>query len=604
MVQITIPENYGAAIAVALGAIPVLGFVHGAITTSLRRAAKVPYPHCYATVEQCKENAKAEQFNCAQRAHSNFLENASQTMLFTLVAGLKYPQLAAGISAAWVLLRSLFLYGYVYSGKPQGKGRMLGGTFWFAQAALWGLSLLFVYFLILFPLLFPLKRRSLPPPSPLLARYCRPYSRMHRELRLPPKDAFTHRGRDLQRARAVSAFFPTSALIPFTVRDLISSTLDVRLRCVKTSYTKIRPAASLRKRNAVRQPGNLGRLLTFWRLLALILFHSVEDLLNLSKEKFDPLCLCKSHDVLFTRLSLAIVSPDLRSTTPPLDIYSPANPAIMSSKSQLTYAVRAESHPNPLARRLFQVAEAKKSNVTVSADVTTTKELLDLADRLGPYIAVIKTHIDILSDFSEETITGLKALATKHNFLIFEDRKFIDIGNTVQKQYHNGTLRISEWSHIINCSVLPGEGIVEALAQTAQSPDFPYGSDRGLLILAEMTSKGSLATGAYTSASVDYARKYHSFVLGFVSTRALGEVESSVAPAEGEDFVVFTTGVNLSSKGDKLGQQYQTPQSAIGRGADFIIAGRGIYAAPDPVEAAKQYQQQGWEAYLARVGGQ
>nr|P09463.1 RecName: Full=Orotidine 5'-phosphate decarboxylase; AltName: Full=OMP decarboxylase; Short=OMPDCase; Short=OMPdecase; AltName: Full=Uridine 5'-monophosphate synthase; Short=UMP synthase [Penicillium chrysogenum]CAA30835.1 pyrG polypeptide [Penicillium chrysogenum] len=278
----------------------------------------------------------------------------------------------------------------------------------------------------------------------------------------------------------------------------------------------------------------------------------------------------------------------------------------MSSKSQLTYTARAQSHPNPLARKLFQVAEEKKSNVTVSADVTTTKELLDLADPstgLGPYIAVIKTHIDILSDFSQETIDGLNALAQKHNFLIFEDRKFIDIGNTVQKQYHNGTLRISEWAHIINCSILPGEGIVEALAQTAQATDFPYGSERGLLILAEMTSKGSLATGAYTSASVDIARKYPSFVLGFVSTRSLGEVESTEAPAS-EDFVVFTTGVNLSSKGDKLGQQYQTPQSAVGRGADFIISGRGIYAAADPVEAAKQYQQQGWEAYLARVGAQ
>ncbi|KAJ5232990.1 Orotidine 5'-phosphate decarboxylase [Penicillium chermesinum] len=275
----------------------------------------------------------------------------------------------------------------------------------------------------------------------------------------------------------------------------------------------------------------------------------------------------------------------------------------MSSKSQLTYSARATTHPNLLARKLFQVAEAKKSNVTVSADVTTTKELLDLADRLGPYIAVLKTHIDILSDFGEATTEGLKALAEKHNFLIFEDRKFVDIGNTVQKQYHGGTLRISEWSHIINCSILPGEGIVEALAQTAQAPDFPHGSERGLLILAEMTSKGSLATGAYTSASVDYARKYPSFVLGFVSTRSLNEVESSVKAASDEDFVVFTTGVNLSSKGDKLGQQYQTPQSAIGRGADFIIAGRGIYAAPDPVEAAKQYQQQGWEAYLARIGG-
>lgn len=152
-----------AVIGIALGAIPVLGFIHGSITTSLRRAAKVPYPHCYATVEQCKENvsgrprngkrlvkslpsnlfllqAKAEQFNCAQRSHSNFLENAPQTMLFTLIAGLKYPQLATAIGAAWVVLRSLYLYGYVYSGKPQGKGRMMGGMFWFAQAALWGLS--------------------------------------------------------------------------------------------------------------------------------------------------------------------------------------------------------------------------------------------------------------------------------------------------------------------------------------------------------------------------------------------------------------------------------------------------------------------------------
>jgi orotidine-5'-phosphate decarboxylase len=120
-----------------------------------------------------------------------------------------------------------------------------------------------------------------------------------------------------------------------------------------------------------------------------------------------------------------------------------------------------------------------------------------------------------------------------------------------------------------------------------------------------MTSKGSLATGEYTKASVDYARKYKNFVTGFVATRALGEVQSAdSSPADGEDFVVFTTGVNLSSKGDKLGQQYQTPESAIGRGADFIIAGRGIYAAPDPVDAAKQYQKEGWAAYMARVGSQ
>lgn len=218
---------------------------------------------------------------------------------------------------------------------------------------------------------------------------------------------------------------------------------------------------------------------------------------------------------------------------------------------------------------------------------------------LGPYIAAFKTHIDILSDFSDATLKGLTELATKHNFLIFEDRKFVDIGNTVQKQYHGGALKISEWAHIINCTVLPGEGIVEALAKTASAPDFP--KDRGLLILAEMTSKGSLATGTYTQASVEHARKYKDFVMGFVSTRALTEVETSSTASADEDFVVFTTGINVASKGDALGQQYQTPSSAVERGADFLIAGRGIYAVDDAVAAAQRYQKEGWEAYLARV---
>lgn len=62
-------------------------------------------------------------------------------MLTTLVAGLKYPQLAAGLGTTWLVLRSLYLYGYVYSGKPEGKGRFLGGAFWFAQGALWALTL-------------------------------------------------------------------------------------------------------------------------------------------------------------------------------------------------------------------------------------------------------------------------------------------------------------------------------------------------------------------------------------------------------------------------------------------------------------------------------
>jgi orotidine-5'-phosphate decarboxylase len=230
---------------------------------------------------------------------------------------------------------------------------------------------------------------------------------------------------------------------------------------------------------------------------------------------------------------------------------------------------------------------------------------------LGPYIAVLKTHIDIISDFGQATIDGLTRLSDKHNFLIFEDRKFIDIGNTVQKQYKGGALRIFEWAHIVNASVLAGGGIIQALDEVIATS--PRSLERGILILAEMTSQGSLATGEYTRASVQIAQKYPQSVIGFIATRELSGFTSESmggrasvddgSDSKGckEDFIIFTTGVNMSSKGDKLGQQYQTPTSAMEGGSDFLIAGRGIYASPDPVAAVQAYRDAGWNAYLARI---
>ncbi|KID82656.1 orotidine 5'-monophosphate decarboxylase [Metarhizium guizhouense ARSEF 977] len=133
----------------------------------------------------------------------------------------------------------------------------------------------------------------------------------------------------------------------------------------------------------------------------------------------------------------------------------------MASKSTVPYSTRAASHPHPVAKKLFRIADSKRSNLIISADFSDTDSLLKCADgkhmcacfvmdlltrplraELGPYIAVFKTHVDIIHDFSDKTVSGLKELAAKHDFLIFEDRKFVDIGTTVQKQYHGGALRI------------------------------------------------------------------------------------------------------------------------------------------------------------------
>lgn len=253
----------------------------------------------------------------------------------------------------------------------------------------------------------------------------------------------------------------------------------------------------------------------------------------------------------------------------------------------LTYAERAQVALHPLARHLFLLMEKKKTNLGLAADVTRQDQLLQMAQDLGPYICVFKTHIDIVEDFDTSFAESLQALAKKHDFLIFEDRKFADIGNTTQKQYEGGVYKIASWAHLTNAHPLPGPGVIEALREVG----LPL--DRGLLLLAQMSSGQNLFTQEYTAATLAMAQTYSDFVMGFIAMEAL---------VPDGPFVHMTPGVQLTHGKDALRQTFRTPKEVIAtRRSDLMLVGRGIYEAEDPIEAAVLYQQAGWEAYQQRL---
>ena len=219
-------------------------------------------------------------------------------------------------------------------------------------------------------------------------------------------------------------------------------------------------------------------------------------------------------------------------------------------------------------------------------------------------------------------------MARKYRFLVFEDRKFADIGFTAQLQYAGGDYRILEWAHIVNAHIISGSEMVRALAETArtwvedqkelkqpiQAPNdehlFPTipepPAERALLLLAQMSTVDNFLDEKYTKSCVDIARKHQDFVIGYIAMEPLNSQPE-------DDFLVMTPGCSIPhaeslddsefnpGAEDALGQQYVRPEDLIRRGCDIIIVGWGICNAPDPKAKAEQYRNLAWKAFEERT---
>ncbi len=230
-------------------------------------------------------------------------------------------------------------------------------------------------------------------------------------------------------------------------------------------------------------------------------------------------------------------------------------------------------HPNKIGQQLLDIAHIKKSNLIASVDLTTCNEVLDFLSKVGNGICAVKLHVDIITDFSPEFITELKSIAQQHNFLIIEDRKFADIGSTQLLQLSKGIYAIASWADMVTIHLIAGEASLKAIQ------DWDTEKKPGLIPIIEMSSQGTLTDKQYMENCKKFLYKYKDVIGGVCQTF---EMDSP--------FLKFTPGVNLASKGDDKGQQYNTPEFVIEKlHSDFLIIGRGLYASTQPEIEIEKY---------------
>lgn len=230
-------------------------------------------------------------------------------------------------------------------------------------------------------------------------------------------------------------------------------------------------------------------------------------------------------------------------------------------------------HPNPIAQKLLDIAHQKRSNIIASIDVTKSCEVLEFVEKIGNKVCAVKLHIDIIEDFSKSFVEQLKNISHKKNFLLIEDRKFADIGNTQVLQLHHGIYSISSWADVVTIHLIAGEPSLKALHDSIDKEKIAF------IPVIEMSSQGSLTNSKYIDNCKKIMNTYSSVIGAVCQTTNLEN-----------NFLKFTPGINIAASTDNKGQQYNSPAYAITQlQSHFLIVGRGLYQAENVEMEIEKY---------------
>ena len=244
-----------------------------------------------------------------------------------------------------------------------------------------------------------------------------------------------------------------------------------------------------------------------------------------------------------------------------------------------------------------------RDKLIVALDLPTGGAATRMAEKLQGHVGMFKVGSELFT--AEGPVTVRYLVTTGHK--VFLDLKFHDIPNTVRAATREAAeLGVS----MVNVHASGGRKMMEAALEGAcfaLHPPVQGGGGTGggaearpkvlavtILTSLEMQDLEELGvSGTPVEAVIRLARLAQS--AGLDGVVASAREISALRQACGPDFLIVTPGIRPASTATNDQARIATPASAIAAGADYLVVGRPITGALDPVAAA--------EAIVAEMDG-
>lgn len=221
-----------------------------------------------------------------------------------------------------------------------------------------------------------------------------------------------------------------------------------------------------------------------------------------------------------------------------------------------------------------------RNPVIVALDLRTAEEAVRLARSIVDHVGAFKIGLGLLMGPGPATVGALSDLGKP----VFADAKLHDIPSQVEAAARRLGRHGARW---VTCHVSGGEAMVRAAVEGVAAGSGEAAGILGVTVLtsldeAALTRVGITATPGKLVSKLARVAASGGCEGVVCSPRELGVV-AEVAP----ELVKVTPGIRVVAGGDDQART-ASPTDALDRGADWLVVGRPITAAADPVAAAAQ----------------